>query len=180
MSNQIHIHIQVKHLVILVLVLFLIAVGAVSVFASDVDNRVANTVLDAFRPSGQIRLARAFENSVVSCGYFASCPPAANITFSVPKGLRADIVVTFTGTADTTGACNVHPLLDGSGTAFSSDPYVFVLPDTVGGHTNTVHWTLNNVPAGTHTVGVGYFESVSPSGSCSFMSRYLTVLANLH
>jgi hypothetical protein len=75
--------------------------------------------------------------------------------------------------------CNVLALLDDHA-GFQSDPYVFSLHDSIGGHTESVHWTLNNVPAGTHKVSIAYSESVNTLGSCSLWNRYLTVMANMH
>ncbi len=178
MEREIHIHLQVKHLVVMGL-LCLLAFGATSALAFNSDNPVAQLVQESFYPAGQIRMASVVGQPEVTCGYFGVCPPASSVKFTVPSGKKADLFVLFTGTADTTAACNVLALLDGH-VAFQVDPYVFVLHDTIGGHTSTAHWTLNNVSAGTHTVSIAYSESVSTTGSCSIGWRYLTVLANLH
>jgi hypothetical protein len=178
LPREIHIHIQIKHLVVICLLL-LVAFGATTALAYDSDNPVAQRLQDSFRPVGQVRIATDFKFPEVTCGYFGICPPASTVTINVPAGRKGDLFVMFTATADTTAACNVLALLDGH-VAFESDPYVFGLHDSIGGHTESVHWTLNDVPPGNHKVSIAYSESVDSFGSCSLWNRYLTVMANLH
>ncbi len=176
MQREIHIHIQVKHLIVLGL-LFVFAFNAASALGSESDNPVAQLIDNWYGPPGQTRVANIADLNSVSCGYFGSCTASA-VSFNVPLNKRGDLVVLFTGNADTNGTCHVIPLLDGKD-AFLIDPQVFA-SHTSTGQGGTEHWTLGNVRPGKHTVSIVFSEVENTTGQCIIYQRHLTVLVNIH
>lgn len=170
MQREIHIHIQVKHIAVVGLIIGL-AFGATGAKAFFPDGQTS------YGPPGQLRIAYTADLNPVDCGYFGACT-ASKVTLSVPVYNKANLVVLFTGNADTDGTCHVIPLLDGKN-AFLIDPQVFA-SHTSTGEGGTEHWTLGNVPAGKHTVSIVFSEVENTIGKCTIYQRYLTVLVNLH
>jgi predicted secreted protein len=176
MQREIHIHIQVKHIVVLGLILGL-AFGATNAMAFTSENPVTQFMQNSYGPPGQLRIAYTAGLSPVDCGYFGACTASA-VSFNVPVNNKADLVVLFTGNADTTGTCHVIPLLDGKD-AFLIDPQIFA-SHTSTGKGGTEHWTLDKVRAGKHTVSIVFSEVENTTGQCTIYQRYLTVLVNVH
>ncbi len=176
MPREIHIHIQIRHIVLLGLMLGL-AFGATRALAFNSDNPVAQLVQDYYGLPGQIRVAHTADLNSVDCGYFGSCT-ASTVALNVPANKRGDLVVLFTGNADTSGTCHVILLLDGKNT-FLIDPQVFA-SHTSTGLGGTEHWTLENVKPGKHNVSIVFSEVENPTGRCTIYQRHLTVLVNVH
>ncbi len=176
MQREIHIHIQVKHIIVLGLILGL-AFGVTGVMASTSDNPVSQFIQSSYGPPGHMRIAHTVNINSVDCGYFGACT-ASTVSFNVPAYKKADLVVLFTGSADTDGECQVIPLLDGKN-AFQIDPLIFA-SHTIPEEASTEHWTLENVHAGKHTVSIVFSEVLDTMGHCSMYHRHLTVLVNVH
>lgn len=176
MQREIHIHIQLKHIVVIGLCLGL-AFGATSAMAFTSDNPVAQFIQNSYGPVGQLRIAQNVNRNPVDCGYFGACT-ASKVFFDVPVNKAADLVVLFTGNADTDGTCHVIPLLDGKD-VFLIDPQVFA-SHTSTGEGGTEHWTLENVHAGKHNVSIVFSEVENTTGQCTIYHRDLTVLVNIH
>ncbi len=176
MQREIHIHLQVKQIVVLGLILGL-TFGATSATAFTSDNPVTQFLQNSYGPPGQLRIAHTADLNVVDCGYFGACTASA-VRFNVPVNKKADLVVLFTGNADTNGTCHVIPLLDGKD-VFLIDPQVFAA-HTSTGLGGTEHWTLENVRAGKHTVSIVFSEVENTTGRCTIYQRHLTVLVNVH
>lgn len=179
--------------IFIVLFILGLATAGISYAQAPAPSKVANTASKSEASKSAWKAGTTLYAAASAADHVAAThesPVVLSANLTVPQGMQADLIATFTGQVGDIGAqaneqCNGTFRLDPATTPLAFQPiggyYIVDQNITYNGRftTVTVQQYLTKVAQGKHTVGF-VIGATDQSANCTVDSRSITVVANIH